>query len=80
MQTTYRVMSYRLVHVHPGGWRIVLVCSGMSNTVEHTLDFADAMSFHAVADILRNERPITFDAATRTLSTGNEPVGEEEID
>jgi hypothetical protein len=36
--------------------------------------------FHAISTMLRNERPIFWDEQARTILTGNEVVGEEEID
>lgn len=44
------------------------------------VDALDATSFHALHMMLLHEKPIFWDAATETIRTGPEPVGEEERD
>lgn len=52
----------------------------VSQQGEFELRSLGSSEFHAVVELLRNERPIFFDPATETVFTGSERVGEEEID
>jgi len=60
--------------------------SANSYSLTQNGDFVDAKlpysAFASFVDVLRNEKPVTFNWSTTTgvctLSTGNEPVGEEE--
>lgn len=47
---------------------------------EHHLGPLPPEAFHALVELLRNERPIFFDPQSRTVLTGRERIGEEEID
>ena len=47
---------------------------------EHEIAGLDAMSFHAVVTLLRNERPIQYDPENQVVKTLNEITGEEEMD
>jgi hypothetical protein len=46
---------------------------------EKELENLDAMHFHAITTLLRNERPIQWIEETQTLSTLKEMTGETEI-
>lgn len=59
---------------------ITLVVAGNAQNHEVHLTGLAATELHAVLDILRNERPVYWDPQGEMLYTGNEIVGEEEID
>ncbi len=61
-------------HHHSG--TIILISQG----VEYPLPAMQAPEFHALIDLLRNERPIYFDPTHGDIFTRNEMVGEEEMD
>lgn len=46
---------------------------------EELLEGLDTATWSALVDILRNERPLTWNPATRVLSTMSEIVGEGEM-
>lgn len=54
---------------------IKLILSGST----HDLVGLDAMSFHALVDLLRNERPVYYNADDDTVHTLSELVGEVEM-
>jgi hypothetical protein len=51
----------------------------VSNEGEFPLDGLGAEEFHAVVDLLRNERPLYFDVGDQRLSSLSELVGEGEM-
>lgn len=76
-----RVTWYRLAWSH--GQRVgavTLVCQGNVANSEHHLTGLTSQELHALADLLRNERPVFYDPHQQLLYTGNEMVGEEEVD
>lgn len=78
MSIEARVSHYRAGwnHTHRRG-SIVLVTDTRGEAV---LDNLMPDEWLALVDLLRNERPIFWDAPTQTLYTRNEIVGEEEMD
>lgn len=74
------ITHYRLMwDVTAGRGSIALLFSqGASDEV--LLNDLDPAAYRVIVDILRNERPVYWDAAAQRLATGAERVGEEEID
>jgi|GEM_PF-1163824 len=76
-----RILFYRLhwsVQAKLGN--VVLVTGGVTDQTETTLENLTAPEFQTLVMVLRHERPLYFDPATATVFSGNEIVGEEEID
>lgn len=73
-----RILYYRLNWFPSrGAGEIVLVMEGNQ---EHTLTGLPTQSYGILVDVLRNERPLYWDEAAGAVRTGNEIVGEEEMD
>lgn len=76
--TKLRVSHYALSwDFNEGKGAVALHCMGDGVPTEHQMTVS-APEFVAVADLLRNEKPIFFDPAARIVSCGMEPVGEAE--
>lgn len=62
-------------HVTSHSGNITLVYNGG----EHVITGLKADAFHAVVDILRNERPVYWNSTDQTIHTLSELVGEGEM-
>ena len=76
-------MAYKRIIEYQAGWntdqhvgRIVLKLDGEPGMPE--MGILDPPEFHAVVDILRNEKPLYYDRDTKQLWTLHEPPGEGE--
>ena len=76
----HRVIGYRLQwHAASGKGRVVIIYDdGGPEAQRAQFDVASATELAALGEILRDEEPIGFDPDTLTISTGDEPVGENE--
>lgn len=62
-------------HINSNSGNITLI----TPSGEHTLTGLNAETFHAVVDILRNERPVYWNPADNVIHTLSELVGEGEM-
>ncbi|NVM27730.1 MAG: hypothetical protein HWN65_02720 [Candidatus Helarchaeota archaeon] len=69
------IKEYALLHYKTGKTAVHLFFKDGSKETYADLDPARAL---LVVDILRNEKPVYWTAGPDILSTGKEPVGEEE--
>lgn len=73
-----RVSHYKLqFRPHKRLGKVTVVLQGGQ---EVHFDDLLAETFHAMSVMLREERPIFYDASSGSIFTGAEPVGEDEID
>jgi hypothetical protein len=49
------------------------------NSATHWMLINDSGAFRAVVDLLRNEKPLFYIPASETISTGIEPIGENDF-
>ena len=75
-----RVIGYRLQwHGASGKGRVVIIYDIGGREAERAqFDVSSARELAAIGEILRDEEPIGFDPETLWISTGDEPVGENE--
>ncbi len=71
-----KVEKHALEWYFDGSGGKVTLFFGNKQRIHYLVDSAQELA--AIADILRNEKPVYLDIAHGTISTGLEPVGEEE--
>ena len=78
-QQDMRVSHYKLTWIIPEGYGIIkLIDSATPGATEVTLTGLKYHDYSALVDILRNERPVFYDAMAEALYTASEMTGEEE--
>lgn len=79
MDTVKPVTHYRLLWSYPERSGSVALIT-MQSPSEVLLTGLTSSEMLALADLLRNERPVFWDSVSQTLFTRPELVGEEELD
>ena len=70
-----KITDYAVMHYQDGTTRVNLYFE--DNTWDHYIDLKPMRAL-LIVDILRNEKPLYWTEGVDILSTGREPVGEEQ--